>query len=270
MTIARCMEFRLRLRTDVSGFPCECAQATMPQLIKSYLVSYLANFAGSLLLVRVPLTAACLRRASVGHTSRRDAQDASPADAASVWCELRTQNSAILVVETDASRRLRGPQVFMVAQTGLFGPTSAPVGLAMAKTSLTFSQAFFRGVLCNFLVCIAIVQASSAQDFAGKAVRAPCPVVPTWRQWGRLALTSRAPREDRLHQRSALVMSMRRVRWTGALSAVATPLHAGGRVLPHLGVYRTGAGAQRGKHVPRPHGYCLGCQGVRRLSVPTM
>jgi len=84
-------------------------KATMPQLIKSYLVSYLANFAGSLLLV------------------------------------------------------------FMVAQTGLFGPTSAPVGLAMAKTSLTFSQAFFRGVLCNFLVCIAIVQASSAQDFAGKA-----------------------------------------------------------------------------------------------------
>lgn len=32
----------------------ECAQATMPQLIKSYLVSYLANFAGSLLLVRFP------------------------------------------------------------------------------------------------------------------------------------------------------------------------------------------------------------------------
>jgi formate/nitrite transporter FocA (FNT family) len=72
----------------------------------------------------------------------------------------------------------------MVAQTGLFGPTSAPVGMAMAKTSLTFSQAFFRGVLCNFLVCIAIVQASSAQDFAGKAVRTHCPVVPTWRQWG--------------------------------------------------------------------------------------
>ena len=129
MTIARCMEFRLRLRTDVSGFPCECAQATMPQLIKSYLVSYLANFAGSLLLVRVPLTAACLRRASVGHTSRRDArdaQDASTADAASVWCELRTQNSAILVVETDASRRLRGRRCSWWRRRGCSAPRAPP------------------------------------------------------------------------------------------------------------------------------------------------
>jgi formate/nitrite transporter FocA (FNT family) len=86
--------------------------------------------------------------------------------------------------------------VLMVAQTGLFGPTSAPVGLAMAKTSLTFSQAFFRGVLCNFLVCIAIVQASSAQDFAGKAVRAPRPVAPSWRQWGAVVAESSAARSQ--------------------------------------------------------------------------
>lgn len=91
-------------------------KANWSQLVKSFFVSYIGNFVGSLLLV------------------------------------------------------------YMVYQTGLFGATSAPVGMAVAKTSLTFSQAFFRGVLCNFLVCIAIVQASSAHDFAGKAVGVLMPI----------------------------------------------------------------------------------------------
>eukprot|EP00238_Polyblepharides_amylifera_P008426 CAMPEP_0196593298 /NCGR_PEP_ID=MMETSP1081-20130531/75275_1 /TAXON_ID=36882 /ORGANISM="Pyramimonas amylifera, Strain CCMP720" /LENGTH=271 /DNA_ID=CAMNT_0041917245 /DNA_START=295 /DNA_END=1110 /DNA_ORIENTATION=+ len=60
--------------------------------------------------------------------------------------------------------------VWFVFQTGLFSATSAPVGIAVAKTSVPFMAAFCKGVLCNFLVCIGIWQASAANDLAGKAV----------------------------------------------------------------------------------------------------
>mmetsp|Transcript_366 Transcript_366/g.625 ORF Transcript_366/g.625 Transcript_366/m.625 type:complete len:331 (-) Transcript_366:161-1153(-) len=50
------------------------------------------------------------------------------------------------------------------------GPLMSPVGLTVAKTSLTFTQAFIRGILCNYLVCTAIWQATAANDLAGKMV----------------------------------------------------------------------------------------------------
>lgn len=60
--------------------------------------------------------------------------------------------------------------VYMVAATGLLATAGAPKAMAVAKTSLTFTQAFTRGVLCNWLVCLAIWLASAANDLPGKAV----------------------------------------------------------------------------------------------------
>jgi formate/nitrite transporter len=46
----------------------------------------------------------------------------------------------------------------------------ASVGAAVAKTSLSFPVAFVRGILCNWLVCMAVYLASMAKDAAGKMV----------------------------------------------------------------------------------------------------
>ena len=46
----------------------------------------------------------------------------------------------------------------------------AAVALAVAKTSLPFQTAFVRGILCNWLVCMAVYIASMAKDTAGKAI----------------------------------------------------------------------------------------------------
>ena len=150
------------------------AQANWSQLVKSFFVSYIGNFVGSLLLVRA-LPGCTQQSLPTPRTARlagegRELRHAATSSHASTSC---VDHAARLKPSL-----IRAPvcgQVYMVYQTGLFGATSAPVGMAVAKTSLTFSQAFFRGVLCNFLVCIAIVQASSAHDFAGKAVRSPAP-----------------------------------------------------------------------------------------------
>ena len=48
------------------------------------------------------------------------------------------------------------------------GGASVPV--AMAKTSMPFKVAFVRGILCNWLVCMAVYLASMAKDAAGKMV----------------------------------------------------------------------------------------------------
>ncbi|MCL2683805.1 MAG: formate/nitrite transporter family protein, partial [Synergistaceae bacterium] len=40
--------------------------------------------------------------------------------------------------------------------------------LAVYKTGLSFRQAFFMGVLCNWLVCLAVWMAAAACDIAGK------------------------------------------------------------------------------------------------------
>jgi formate/nitrite transporter len=40
--------------------------------------------------------------------------------------------------------------------------------VALSKTSLTFAQAFFRGILCNWLVCMAVWMAMASKDVIGK------------------------------------------------------------------------------------------------------
>jgi formate/nitrite transporter len=47
---------------------------------------------------------------------------------------------------------------------------STAVALANAKTSLPLLSAFLRGILCNWLVCLAIFMSLSAQDCVSKAV----------------------------------------------------------------------------------------------------
>ena len=46
----------------------------------------------------------------------------------------------------------------------------ATVALAMTKTSLPFMTVFVRGILCNWLVCMAVYIASMAKDTVGKAI----------------------------------------------------------------------------------------------------
>ena len=53
-------------------------------------------------------------------------------------------------------------------QQGLIGGFTVKV--AALKASLGFGQAFFLGVLCNWLVCLAVWMATAARDIAGKAV----------------------------------------------------------------------------------------------------
>lgn len=43
-----------------------------------------------------------------------------------------------------------------------------PVHLAQKKSSMHFGACLARGVLCNWLVCIAVWQANAAQDVTGK------------------------------------------------------------------------------------------------------
>jgi formate/nitrite transporter len=64
---------------------------------------------------------------------------------------------------------------FLVVKGGTFGLFSNAVGtsavsIAIGKTSLAFGTAFIRGILCNFLVCIAVWMALAAKDVTGKIV----------------------------------------------------------------------------------------------------
>jgi formate/nitrite transporter len=60
---------------------------------------------------------------------------------------------------------------FLVFLGGTLGPTGgASVAVAGAKTSLAFVPAFVRGLLCNWLVCMAVYLASFAKDVTGKMV----------------------------------------------------------------------------------------------------
>jgi len=54
---------------------------------------------------------------------------------------------------------------------GVLGPSGgASVAVAAAKTSLSFKAAFVKGILCNWLVCMAVYLASFAKDLPGKMV----------------------------------------------------------------------------------------------------
>lgn len=65
--------------------------------------------------------------------------------------------------------------VKLISLAGLVIPASA-AGVAVAKTSATFMQMFWRGLLCNWLVCLGIYMASGAADFTGKFLSVLLPI----------------------------------------------------------------------------------------------
>eukprot|EP00638_Chattonella_subsalsa_P005753 CAMPEP_0117746966 /NCGR_PEP_ID=MMETSP0947-20121206/8241_1 /TAXON_ID=44440 /ORGANISM="Chattonella subsalsa, Strain CCMP2191" /LENGTH=215 /DNA_ID=CAMNT_0005564351 /DNA_START=458 /DNA_END=1105 /DNA_ORIENTATION=+ len=83
-------------------------KATLKQLVKNWITSYLGNFVGALLMV------------------------------------------------------------FAVTSANIITNTSAVTGLVAAKTAVSFSTAFWRGVLCNYLVCMAVWMATGCSSAIGK------------------------------------------------------------------------------------------------------
>lgn len=67
---------------------------------------------------------------------------------------------------------LVGAGVVFSHQPELFGNGMAVsvLSTAVAKVSITFPDAFIRGILCNFLVCIAVWISFAAKDVVGKIV----------------------------------------------------------------------------------------------------
>jgi len=63
--------------------------------------------------------------------------------------------------------------VFLILQSGQFNFSNGLLGgftikTAVYKTGLTFGNALSMGILCNWLVCIAIWMAAAAKDITGK------------------------------------------------------------------------------------------------------
>ncbi|MHB1483679.1 MAG: formate/nitrite transporter family protein [Saccharofermentanales bacterium] len=63
--------------------------------------------------------------------------------------------------------------VLFIIYSGQFGFSGGGLGgftikLAAYKTGLTFTNAFFMGILCNWLVCMAVWMAAAAKDITGK------------------------------------------------------------------------------------------------------
>ena len=54
--------------------------------------------------------------------------------------------------------------------------SAAPIAIATKKVSLTFTQALCKGILCNWLVCMAVWCATNAQEVAGKALAIFLPI----------------------------------------------------------------------------------------------
>lgn len=51
------------------------------------------------------------------------------------------------------------------------------IGVAVAKCKLSFWVAFVRGMLCNWLVCLAVVMATAARDITGKLLACYAPIM---------------------------------------------------------------------------------------------
>lgn len=54
--------------------------------------------------------------------------------------------------------------------------SGAAVAIAGAKTSIGFAKAFWRGVVCNWLVCLAVYLANGASDLASKFIAIVAPI----------------------------------------------------------------------------------------------
>jgi len=62
---------------------------------------------------------------------------------------------------------------YMMTQSGLFSSGANGLGgltikIAVYKVGLTFMQAFYLGIMCNWLVCLAVWMATGAKDIVGK------------------------------------------------------------------------------------------------------
>ena len=62
---------------------------------------------------------------------------------------------------------------YLMNQSGLFNSGAAVLGavtirIAVYKVGLTFGQAFVLGIMCNWLVCLAVWMATGAKDITGK------------------------------------------------------------------------------------------------------
>src|SRR5210317_332481 len=51
------------------------------------------------------------------------------------------------------------------------------VNIAVAKCELSFSVALVRGILCNWLVCLAVFMATAARDISGKVLACYAPIM---------------------------------------------------------------------------------------------
>ncbi len=65
--------------------------------------------------------------------------------------------------------------VYIIYMAGFWGDATAisamgikAMAIAKGKLTLSFTQAFMRGILCNWLVCLAVWMAFAAKDIAGK------------------------------------------------------------------------------------------------------
>ncbi len=72
--------------------------------------------------------------------------------------------------------------VFIMYHSGLWRMASGALGeqavaIAKAKVDLPVTQAFFRGIGCNWLVCLAVWMALSAKDIAGKILAVFFPIM---------------------------------------------------------------------------------------------
>ncbi|CAD7705450.1 unnamed protein product [Ostreobium quekettii] len=65
--------------------------------------------------------------------------------------------------------------VYLLVQAGTVGNPTA-LSVAAAKTSLTFGQAFLRGILANWLVCLAIWMATASSSLPGKIIGVWLPI----------------------------------------------------------------------------------------------
>lgn len=71
---------------------------------------------------------------------------------------------------------------YIIFNTGLYSMGAnalgiKALGIANAKVNLTFSEAFFRGIACNWLVCLAVWLATSAEETSGKILACIFPIM---------------------------------------------------------------------------------------------
>ena len=71
---------------------------------------------------------------------------------------------------------------YIIFNAGLYSMGSNALGatainIANSKVNLTFTQAFYRGIACNWLVCLAVWMATSAENTSGKILACIFPIM---------------------------------------------------------------------------------------------